>query len=347
MTLSITTPYNGHNLLVKDDIVRPVVLPGTNRRPRHSITKLTRLHVAGIHNNAVVVLQRRRHEGAGLVDAEAARVAAAGRSALHDGQGTGGLVDGEADERVRDDAGARGGTAGDEGGDLEVVFAARRDDDELLVGLGGLLAWSWPLGRAWMGDTYRDLNLGGLGAGGDRIAGGAGGDVKELRGLEIVADVLDLVPRHSVGELVERVQVGAAGRLGEGDVAGTGASGRLDRGEDRGGRIVAADPKDVDGVGAEIRGNDELARRVEDRVVDVGGLLAVGTGSGGREGVVLGVEELQLLGVTDVVGGEGGGVADEVLVAGAFKVRGVEERTSGRRRGRHSSCQRESRRRGS
>lgn len=172
------------------------------------------------------------------------------------------------------------------------------------------------------GGTYRDLNLGGLGAGGDRIAGGTRGDVKEQRGLELGAGVLDLVARHRVGELVERVQVGAAGRLGEGDVAGTGAWGRLDRGEARGGRDVGADLKDVDGVGAEIRGNDELARGVEDRVVDVGGLLAVGTGSGGREGVVLGVEELQLLGVADVVGGEGGGIADEVLVAEALKVQG-------------------------
>lgn len=187
-------------------------------------------------------------------------------------------------ERVRDDLlGAEGG--------LQALLQTGGGDDEVSVG--------------------GDLELGGGGALGDGGAGAANGDVADLLQLQVAVALAvgDLVAGDAVAELVDNIVVGVLTVLGETTMAGTGTLGGGGRVELDELAVLGGDGEDAEKVGAQIGRDDELALGVEVDVVLASyalvGIGRVGVGVGERLLLV----QLDVLGVRDVVGGQGAGVA--------------------------------------
>lgn len=102
---------------------------------RHNLPQLPTRNIPLNHHHPIIILQRRRNQRPRLVQREPARIPSTRRRRLDEGQSAARAVDGEGDERVRRQGGGVGGV---EVGDGEGVFAAGGDDEEALVGLGGM-----------------------------------------------------------------------------------------------------------------------------------------------------------------------------------------------------------------
>lgn len=128
---------------------------------------------------------------------------------------------------------------------------------------------------------------------------------KDLRQLDLALGIRHVIADDGVAQLGDEVGKGLAALDDKGNVAraraGLDAEGRNVL-ESQGDRVERVE---VDEIHAQIGDQQELARGVQDRLVRVRRILAVGVGgrAGQREGLCL--EELQVAGVGDVPCGEG------------------------------------------
>lgn len=325
---------DSQTLLLEDDTSRLVA----NVHRGSVLGEHTGLHVAVDDDDPAVLLQTHGDHAAVVADRELPRDHAAGGKLLDLGEVAVGVVNAEGDEGVgRDGDGLVGRVRDGEG-----FFVAGGDEEEFPVGLGGrtgggILVEETKKRKSRKRRTeatppaYRDLDL----ARQDRellivrIIHPVRNDtpnpvtptpVHLLKLDRAAARVRHAVPGDRVRDLARQVEKRRPGaRHQEGPVAGPAARGR-DQGRQRreaqapaaaAAAATATGEVDAHEVGAQVRHEEELARGVQDGVVRVRAVLAVGDGARAGEVVGLGRDEGE--------GGEAGGGGDvEGGYAGAF-----------------------------
>lgn len=156
--------------------------------------------------------------------------------------------------------------------------------------------------RLW---TYRENNLRhGVAAGLSR-ARAVRRNAEKLRQLDLALGVSDFVSNDGVAQLSNEVGKSLAALDDKGKVARTRTSFDADGRDARHLQAVRVEGVEMDEIHAQIGDKQELARGVEDRLVRVRRVLAIGIGGRAGQLEVDGLDQLQVGGIGNVPCGEG------------------------------------------